>query len=162
MVAFYERGVSRKNFSRAGGLKVSFDRQPPLPASMPTLPCRACLAPRHRLSLIVPPAALLAAVDGRERPGSEQLRQPARVHLVRLVAVSEQAVLPPVPDDDLRLGVLKDIIEPGGLSASSKVTSTRPRRPLRKSGAVAAPVSTTDSITSLPAALRTAMQMLAL
>ena len=28
-VAFYERGVSRKNFSHAGGMKDSFDRQPP-------------------------------------------------------------------------------------------------------------------------------------
>src|SRR5215213_2601850 len=28
-VLFYERGVSRKNFSHAGGMKDSFDRQPP-------------------------------------------------------------------------------------------------------------------------------------
>lgn len=27
---FYERGESRKNFSHAGGMKDSFDRQPPL------------------------------------------------------------------------------------------------------------------------------------
>jgi len=26
---FYERGMSRKNFSHAGGMKGSFDRQPP-------------------------------------------------------------------------------------------------------------------------------------
>jgi hypothetical protein len=29
-VVFYERGESRKNFSHAGGMKDSFDRQPPL------------------------------------------------------------------------------------------------------------------------------------
>jgi hypothetical protein len=29
LVAFYERGESRKNFSHAGGMKDSFDRQPP-------------------------------------------------------------------------------------------------------------------------------------
>lgn len=30
-VVFYERGESRKNFSHAGGMKGSFDRQPPPP-----------------------------------------------------------------------------------------------------------------------------------
>jgi putative transposase len=45
---------------------------------------------------------------------------------------------------------------------SSKVTFTCPRSSLRKSRMVAAPVSMTDSITSLPSAFKTAMQMLAL
>ena len=35
-VVFHERGESRKNFSHAGGMKDSFDRQPPLPVSPPT------------------------------------------------------------------------------------------------------------------------------
>jgi hypothetical protein len=30
---FYERGMSRENFSYAGGMKDSFDRQPPTPPS---------------------------------------------------------------------------------------------------------------------------------
>jgi hypothetical protein len=61
---------------------------------------------------------VLAVVDGREQPGSEQLRQLAGVYSVRLVTVLEQAVLARVADD--------------------------------------------DSITNLPSAFKTAMQMLAL
>jgi hypothetical protein len=45
------------------------------------------------------------------------LGQLARIDLARLVAVSEQAVLARVTDDDFSFGVLQDIVEPSGVSA---------------------------------------------
>lgn len=49
--------------------------------------------------------------------GSRQLRQFARVHPIRLVAVLEQAVLARVADDDLNLRLVKHVVELGGVRA---------------------------------------------
>src|SRR5215207_1039789 len=57
-VAFYKRGVSRKNFSHASGMKGYLDRQLPLSVSMPTRLYLACLPRRHRLSITVPTVGL--------------------------------------------------------------------------------------------------------
>src|SRR2546427_7368086 len=90
-----------------------------------------------------------------------QLGQLPCIDPVTLVPGFQQGILPRIAHHHFRDVRLEQVVQPGGTDPSSKVTYKFPRSPWMNCRMVAAFVSMTDSISSLPAESRTATEIVA-
>src|SRR5271165_208156 len=106
--------------------------------------------------------ALLSVIDRLKMVATQELSQLARIDSITLTTVFQQGILARITNHDFADMRLQQSYNQAAQVPSSKVTCTSPRSPSMNCRSMLPLVSMTHSITSLPAAFITAIEILSL